>query len=413
MITDDYLNKSRVMRRLRRGPLGDYIHLYVEHLQRVGYSGATGHWFLSVVQDFAFWLGATGSSLGDLKEALVSQYLSERRRHRPPRTGDARALGWLLSVLREAKVIAPRPLPECDPREDLVEAYRLYLERKRGLLPSSIASHLWFVRPFLDEIRIASNANVGRLRGHDVATYVERHADDHSGTTARIMCCRLRVFLRYLHSEGFVAADLTTAIPSIRRSAEPRLPSFMPLEEVQRVLDGCDQGTPTGRRDYAILMLLARLGLRANEVATLSLDDFDWRAGQFTVRGKGRKIATMPLPPDVGAAIASYLQLGRPRSESRRVFLLAVAPYAGFKGASGVQSVARSAIRRAGITGLARRGSHAFRHSLATGLLRSGATLTEIGQLLRHQDHDTTRIYAKVDVDSLRALGQPWPGGAQ
>lgn len=413
MITGDYLSRSRVMQRLRRGPLGEYIHLYVEHLQRTGYSGATGHWFLSVVQDFAFWLGASGSGLGDIQEALVSQYLSERWRHRSPRTGDARALSRLLSALREANVIAPRSLPERDPREDLLEGYRLYLEGKRGLSPSSIASHLWFLRPFLDEIGIASNADVGRLRGRDVATYVMRHADDHSATTARIMCSRLRVFLRYLHSEGFVAADLTSAIPSIRRSAEPRLPSFMSLDEVQRILDGCDQSTAIGQRDYAILMLLARLGLRANEVATLSLDDFDWHAGQFTVRGKGRKIATMPLPPDVGAAIASYLQHGRPRSESRRVFLLAVAPYAGFKGASGVQTVARTAIRRAGITGLARRGSHAFRHSLATDLLRSGATLTEIGQLLRHQHNDTTRIYAKVDVDSLRALGQPWPGGGQ
>jgi site-specific recombinase XerD len=187
----------------------------------------------------------------------------------------------------------------------------------------------------------------------------------------------------------------------------------MPLDEVQRVLDRCEQSTATGLRDYAILMLLARLGLRAREVATLSLDDIDWRAGLFTVRGKGRKTATMPLPPDVGAAIVSYLQQGRPRSDSRRLFLLTVAPHTGFKGAAGVQTVARSAIRRAGITGLAHRGSHAFRHSLATGLLRSGATLTEIGQLLRHEQPDTTRIYAKVDIDSLRTLGRPWAGDEQ
>lgn len=225
------------------------------------------------------------------------------------------------------------------------------------------------------------------------------------------MCSRLRVFLRYLPAEGFITADLTPAIPSIRRPGEARLPSFMPLEEVQRVLDGCDRSTANGRRDYAILMLPARLGLRASEMARLSLDSFDWRAGQFTVRGKGLKTATMPLPPDVGAVIVAYLQHGRPRSDSRRLFLLAVAPYSGFKGAPGVQSVARSAISRAGVTGLARRGSHAFRHSLATGLLRSGATLTEIGQLLRHEQHDTTCIYAKVDLDSLRAVGLPWLGG--
>lgn len=413
MITDDYLSRSRVVQGLRRGPLGEHIHLFVEHLQRAGYGPESGHRFLSVAQDFGFWLGATGAGLADIQEALVSQYLAERSRHRPPRRADAQGLVWLLAVLRAAKVIAPRPLPARDPREDILEAYRLYLERKRGLAPTSIASHLWFLRPFLEERKIATNADVARLSARDVAAYVERHASDRGATTARIMCSRLRVFLRYLHGEGLVAADLTAAIPSIRRPAEARLPSFMSLEQVQRVLDGCDRRTASGQRDFAILMLLARLGLRANEVATLSLDDFDWRAGQFTVRGKGRKTATMPLPPDVGAAIASYLQHGRPRSDSRRLFLLSVAPHTGL-GAPGVKTVARSAIRRAGVTGgLAHRGSHVFRHSLATGLLRSGATLTEIGQLLRHEQQDTTRIYAKVDLDSLRAMGLAWPGGAQ
>lgn len=413
MITDDYLSRSRVVRRLRAGPLGEHVHLYVEQLQRAGYSLETGHYFLSVLQDFAFWLGVTGAGLGNVQEALVGQYLAERRRHRPRRTGDAGALSRLLSVLREAKVIAPRSLPSPDPREDILEAYRLHLERKRGLAPASIASHLWFVRPFLAETKIATNADIARLSARDVAVYVERHAGDHGATTARILCTRLRVFLRYLHGEGLLAADLTAAIPSIRRPAEARLPSFMSPEQVWRVLDGCDRSTATGRRDYAILLLLARLGLRANEVATLSLDDVDWRAGQFTVRGKGRKTATMPLPPDVGAAIASYLQHRRPRSDSRRLFLLSVAPHTGFKDAAGVKTVARSAIRRAGVTGVAHRGSHIFRHSLATSLLRSGATLTEIGQLLRHEQQDTTRIYAKVDIDSLRALGLAWLGGAQ
>ncbi|WIW90518.1 site-specific integrase (plasmid) [Sphingobium sp. V4] len=413
MITDKYLNRSRVVRGLMEGPLGEHAHLYVERLQRGGYSLEIGHRLLSVVRDFGFWLGATGRGLGDIHEATVKQYLTERARHRPRFRGDALALVRLLSILREANVIAHRPVPPRDPREDLCDAYSRYMARQRGLAPSSIASHLWFLRPFLQELGITTNADLGRLSGREVSLYVERHAGDGGSTTTRIMCSRLRVFLRYLHAEGFITTDLTAAIPSIRRSGEARLPSFMPIEGVQRVLDGCDRSTAAGRRDYAILMLLARLGLRACEVARLSLDDIDWRAGQFTVRGKGRKIATMPLPHDVGAAIAAYLQHGRPRSDSRRVFLLAVAPYSGFKGAPGIQTVARSAIRRAGIIGPGRRGSHIFRHSLATDLLRSGATLTQIGQLLRHEQQDTTRIYAKVDLDSLRPLGQPWLGGEQ
>lgn len=413
MITDGYLNVSRVVRHLNEGPFGEHSDLLVEELRQGLYSLVTSHRYLALAHDFGFWLTASGFGLADVREALVTQYLTERWRQRPRRAGDAAALAMLLSVLRAAKVIAPRQLPARNPREHLVEAYALYMDRKRGLAPSSIAGHVWFLRPFFRELRIATNADLAHLSASTVAAYIERHAGDHSPATARIMCTRVRVFLRYLHVEGFIATDLTGAVPKIRRFSEAALPSFMPLDDVQRVLDGCDPNTAVGRRDYAILMLLARLGLRACEVARLTLDDIDWRAGQFTVHGKGRKTAIMPLPSDVGAAIVSYLQDGRPRSDSRQLFLISHAPYTPFKGPHCIQTVAGSAIRRAGISGLARRGSHAFRHSLATGLLRSGATLTEIGQLLRHEQHDTTRIYAKVDLDSLRPLGLPWLGGGQ
>jgi len=184
-------------------------------------------------------------------------------------------------------------------------------------------------------------------------------------------------------------------------------------EQVQRVLDGCDQQSAVGRRDFAILMLLARLGLRANEVAVLMLDDLDWRTGQLLVNGKGRQRTHMPLPPDVGAAIAGYLHDGRPGSESRRVFLRQDAPHVGFASSASIFLIANTALRRAGIGGFAHMGAHLFRHSLATELLRSGASLAEIGQLLRHRDPDTTRVYAKVDIDALRGVSAPWPGGVQ
>lgn len=413
MITDDYLNTSRVVQGLKDGPFGKYTHLLIEELRRGRYSLATSHQYLSLAHAFGFWLSASGPVVADVQEALVAQYLAERWRHHPRRFGDCSALALLLSVLRAAGIITPRQLPTRDPREQLLEAYTLYMDRKRGLAPSSIAGHVWFLRPFLRELGVATNADLARLSAPKVASYIEHHVGDHGPTTARIMCTRVRVFLRYLHVEGFIPADLTGAIPKIRRPSEARLPSFMPLDDVRRVLDGCDRDTAVGQRDYAILMLMACLGLRACEVARLTLDDFDWRAGQFTVHGKGRKTAIMPLPPDVGAAIASYLQHGRPRSDSRRMFLIARAPYTPVARSQCIQTVARSAIRRAGIVDLAHRGSHTFRHSLATGLLRSGASLTEIGQLLRHEEQDTTRIYAKVDLDSLRPLGQPWLGGEQ
>jgi integrase len=227
------------------------------------------------------------------------------------------------------------------------------------------------------------------------------------------MCWSLRAFLRYLHHQGLNPRALADCVPSMRRWKLASLPTFLPAAQVQRTLDGCDRATPMGRRDYAILMMLARLGLRADEVTTLTLDDIDWRASEMLVRAKGRQRARMPISPDVGAAIVAYLRNGRPKSSCRRLFIRALAPHVGFASGCAITMIAKTALDRVGIKGCAHRGAHIFRHSLATELLRSGATLTEIGQLLRHESHDTTRIYAKVDIEALRTLSLPWPGGAQ
>jgi site-specific recombinase XerD len=201
---------------------------------------------------------------------------------------------------------------------------------------------------------------------------------------------------------------------SIKLSPDsPGLPAYLSKAQVEQVLQCCERTTAKERRDYAVLLLLARLGLRANEVALLTLDDIDWRAGHIHVQGKGRKGATMPLLSEVGEAIAAYLCDGRPVSDSRRIFLRSYAPHIGFASSCAVIHIARHAIKAANVTGVAHRGSHLFWHSLATELLGSGATLSEIGQVLRHQNHDTTRIYAKVDPASLRHLAAPWPGAVQ
>jgi site-specific recombinase XerD len=227
------------------------------------------------------------------------------------------------------------------------------------------------------------------------------------------MCWSLRSFLRYLYHKGLNQAELAGCVPSIRQWKLTSLPTYLSAAQVQKVLDGCDQATAMGRRDYAILMMLAKLGLRASEVATLTLDDVDWRVGEMLLRAKGRQRARMPIPPDVGAAIADYLRDGRPKLACRRLFLRCLAPHAGFASGCAITMIAKAALDRAGICGYAHQGAHIFRHSLATELLRSGATLPEIGQLLRHESHDTTRIYAKVDIEALRTLSLPWPGGSQ
>jgi site-specific recombinase XerD len=316
----------------------------------------------------------------------------------------------LLAVLRQVDAITPQGPVELIPCERIFEDFAGYLARDRGLVRGTIVRHLPAVRRFLQEAGVETTGDFAKLNQAIVIGFIERHARDRSPATARNMCWALRAFLRYLRWQGWTSVDLAGSVPTVRQWRHATLPTYMSPEQVQQALDGCDRRTATGRRDFAILMLLARLGLRANEVATLTFDAIDWRSGELLVNGKGRQQTRMPLLPDVGAAIASYLQDGRPRSDSRRVFLRQDAPHVGFASSSSVCMVVNTALRRASLQGFAHMGAHLLRHSLATELIRSGASLSEIGQLLRHRDPDTTRLYAKVDLDTLRRLSAAWPG---
>jgi integrase len=223
----------------------------------------------------------------------------------------------------------------------------------------------------------------------------------------------LRSFLRFLHYQGLIRADLASVIPAVARWQMAGLPKHLPAEAVQRVLKRCDQTTPVGQRDYAILLLLARLGLRAGEVVALQLEDIDWEHSQITIRSKkGRGWARLPLPADVGKALACYLRQGRPACACRHVFVRSVAPHVGFTPSGAISLLSRQALQKAGVQS-ARTGAHVFRHSLATAMLHQGASLDEIGQVLRHQTPNSTAIYAKVDLDALRRLAVPWPGGGR
>ncbi|MCG2631811.1 site-specific integrase [Bradyrhizobium sp. WYCCWR 13023] len=317
-------------------------------------------------------------------------------------------------MLREEGAIAPLVLPPLTPHERIFKEFDAYLRSERGLAPRSIVRHLPVIRRFLHEVCSGGAAGaLSKISQEDVIRYVERHAQDWSAGTGKAMCWSLRAFLRYLHHRGLNARPLADCVPSMRRWKLATLPTYLPAVQVRKALDGCDRETVMGRRDYAILLLLAKLGLRADEVATLTLDDIDWRASEILVRAKGRQRARMPIPPDIGAAIVAYLRNGRPKSSCRRLFVRTLAPHVGFASGCAITMIAKAALDRVGIEGCAHRGAHIFRHSLATELLRSGATLSEIGQLLRHENHDTTRIYAKVDIDALRTLSLPWPGGVQ
>ncbi|MCP3733239.1 site-specific integrase [Sphingomonas sp. MG17] len=411
MTLDEHLRRSRILRRLRAGPFREGIDHYTERLRNDGYGPHHGGRAISLVFRFTRWLTDRHFGFHDIDEHLVGRFLAARTRQHPLRAGDRSALRRLVAVLREAEIIGPELPAKRDPREQILESFREYLEARRGLLPASSKNYIWFIQRFLHDLSITRTADLASLSQDDIVGYVERHASDGSAITAKLMCSRLRSFLTYLQVEGVIGHELAACIPSIRTWSLTRLPTYLSAAQLQQIYRSCDRDTAVGRRDYAVLMLLGGLGLRANEIATLTLDDIDWRAGQFRIQGKGRQPATMPLPPDIGAALVAYLRNGRPASASRRVFLRARPPHSGFPTSSGITNIAGRALARAVVTGAIHRGAHVFRHTLATELLRSGASLTEIGQVLRHQDHDTTRIYAKVDLASLRTLSLPWPGG--
>jgi site-specific recombinase XerD len=249
------------------------------------------------------------------------------------------------------------------------------------------------------------------IRAVDVTDFVRRHAHQLSPGRAALMVTALRSFFRYLLHRGDVGTDLAACVPAVPKWSLSVLPRFLSAESVQRVLDACDRQTSIGRRNYAILLLLARLGLRACEIVGLNLEDMDWKQGLITIRGKGGKSVHLPLPVDVGEAVAGYLR-DRPRCSVRRVFIRHRAPRIGFQNSMAVCSLVMRSLKQAGIES-AHTGAHVFRHSLATNLLRQGCSLDEIGELLRHQSPDTTAIYAKVDLTALRTLALPWPGGSR
>lgn len=230
---------------------------------------------------------------------------------------------------------------------------------------------------------------------------------------AKLLTTALRSFLHYLRYRGEISHNLADAVPTVANWSMTSIPRAIPPDLVRRLLASINRHTAMGRRDYAILLLLARLGLRAGEVARIELEDIDWNAGSVSVRRKGGQRGILPLPAEVGAAIATYLRHGRPRnSNSRRVFLRSRAPLRGFQGPVAIASLVRHNLTRAGIKAPTH-GAHQFRHGLATDMLRHGASLTEIGEVLGHSSPETTRIYTKVDLNALRPLALPWPGGVR
>jgi len=395
--------------RWRSGLLGPHLDSFVEVVSGLGYSKASIQaqlWLLGTLQE---WFERSHLGIADLDEPLLERFLDECRRKGRLRRGEARTLRRFLGHLREQSVVrAQEPTIDRSPLATLQRRYEGYLTRERGLAPATVARYWPFLQRFLVERFGAGPIQLHELTPRDVVSFLLRYARPSTPGVAKLTATALRSFLRFLFQHGEARSNLAGAIPAVPAWRLAEVPKFLKPEEVQRVVDVCDQRTPVGRRDRAVVLLLARLGLRASEVMTLDLEDIDWRAGVLTVRGKGRYHDRLPLPTEVGEALAAYLRQDRPCCATRRVFILSRAPHRGFAHPSTVSTIVRRAVKRAGLKP-ALKGAHLLRHSLATGMLRRGASMAEIGEVLRHRLPNTTEIYAKVDIDGLRSLARPWP----
>jgi site-specific recombinase XerD len=310
--------------------------------------------------------------------------------------------------LRRQQVIPEPALPVATAVDQLRTAFRLYLQQERALTSTTRAYYLTFAGQFLTERFGAGKVDLSCLCAADITGFVQRHASTFQSRRVQLMTTALRSFLQFARYRGDIKCDLAACVPAVANWRLSTVPRALSPSQVELVLTSVNRKTAVGRRDYAILLLLARLGLRAGEITTLTLEDFDWQDGLITVRGKGGRYSQLPLPADVGEAITEYLRNGRPQASSRCVFLRCKAPAVSFKSPCAIGSVVKHALARAGIDS-PRKGSHQFRHGLASHMLRQGASLAEIGELLRHRSPQTTAIYAKVDIVSLATLALPWP----
>jgi len=391
------------------GPLAGLADGFGARLAELGYTPLSAANQLRVMARLSRWLAAREEAPAQLDAERVEEFLADCRASGYTCWLSVRGLAPLLGYLRGLGVVPGAVSePVATAAEVLLDRYRDYLAGERGLAASTIGYYVAEARLFLGRACGPDLAGLAELTAAQVCGYVAAECRRRSTGSAKILVTALRSLLRFLFADGLLAADRTAAVPAVAGWRGAGLPKALPAWHVAALLGSCDRGTTVGMRDFAVLTLLARLGLRACEVAAMELDDIGWRAGEIVIRGKGGRDERMPLPADVGQALAGYLRDGRPAGGgSRAVFLRACAP-AGPLPAGAVKEIVRSRFRRAG---LPEAGAHRLRHTAATQMLRAGSPLAEVGQVLRHRSTATTAIYAKVDHAALAVLALPWPGG--
>jgi integrase/recombinase XerD len=399
-------------RSLFSGPLAEHIGTYLARLRGEGYKRPTLYPDALLLADLDAWMNRGGLAVADITAGMLNRFLRHHMRSRTSRLQPKRvALRRLLKMLQTAGAVPAEPTPsEGTTAAKSVRDFADYLKHQRGYADTTVSGYTLTVERLLDHVYGTGPMIVGTLNAAAVLKFVHDHVEKYGRSSSQYAVTGLKSFLRFLHYRGELAADLATAVPAVAGWTLSSLPRHLPKGAVDRVIAIEQRRSPVDHRDCAILLILARLGLRSCEVAALRLEDLYWETGHINVRSRkaGRTVA-LPLPADVGKAIAAYLKAVRPSCACREVFVRKQAPVRGMSRIS-VGHVARRAFLRAGIKGVSL-GAHTLRHTLASDLLRRGASLDEIGRILRHKDVSTTAIYAKVDMGTLRPLAMRWPGG--
>ena len=397
---------GKVARMLAAGPLGSFADAYRERLTGRGYAPVTASKHVIHLGHLGHWLEVHGMGPADLTRERLGQFVAARQALTGHRGCSLQGLLPVLEILEERGVIsAPRPPRPVSAAEVIAGSFGCYLAAERGVSAATVGAYVPRARRFV--AAYAPGGDVGALTPAIVTRAVLAESAAVSAASAQVFVRTLRAFLHFCFVEGLTGTDLATAalmMPGARRSCLPR---GISSSDAGCLLRSCDRRTAGGRRDYAVILTLLRLGLRAGEVAGLRLEDIDWRSGELVVRGKADHADRLPLVAEVGEAIAAYLRHGRPPTARREVFLRALAPVAPL-GRGGVSDIVLRACARAGIAPVR---AHRLRHTVACESFAAGVSLPEIGEVLRHSGRWSTATYARVDIRQLRQLALPWPGG--
>lgn len=386
-----------------------HINAFISVVSDLGYSPATIKSQVTLLKSFVRWVEENFVVASKIDSGIMDRFLIETNRKGSIRRGDHKTLRGFLDHLRMEGMI---PYPERaftdSPLIHLKSRYENYLQKERGLSMIT-GSRYW---PYIQKFLLGRFGNkpmqLNELCPQDIDRFLISHAHERTPKVAQLMVSAIRSFLRFLFRYGETKSDLSTAVPTVASWRLSQIPKYIKPEKVESLLRNCDLTTSVGRRNYSILLLIARLGLRAGEVVALELDDINWRSSELRIHGKGQYCDRLPLPHALGEALAIYLQKDRPKCPTRRVFVKIRAPYQGFKNSTTVSTIVRRAIEKSGLD-TPSKGAHLLRHSLATAMLCNGASMAEIGELLRHRSPNSTEIYAKVDIKGLRSIARPWP----